>query len=94
MLQVISGKPKEVLDKSAVGCIEKEISRISKEKNVVILALPGGRSVQGILSLLKTARIDWSKIHMFLADDRRVPITDTQSNYHLLYTTLIKSLLY
>ena len=56
-----------------------------KDKECIVLALPGGRSVKGIYEEL--SRSDdpvWKKIQIFLVDERAVPITDHESNFRLI----------
>lgn len=51
-----------------------------------VVALSGGTTPNGIYGLLarpeNRARVDWSNVWMFWSDERAVPPTDPESNYH------------
>jgi len=66
---------------------------IAKTKEHVVIALPGGRSVKGIYEAL--SRLEdpvWSKIHIFLVDERVVPVSDPESNFGLIWDSFAKGL--
>lgn len=46
-----------------------------------IMAIPGGRSVVGIFRLLKSDDLEWSRVKVFMIDERMVPVDDKESNY-------------
>ena len=69
-------KASEILKKSII----KEIN----ENGSINLGLPGGRSVTPILSKLKEESIIWEKVHVFMVDERLVPIDDKLSNFGLI----------
>lgn len=72
------------ISKQASKAILDYAARI-KDKEHIVLALPGGRSVKGIYEeLSKSKNPIWSKIHIFLIDERAVPITDAESNFRLI----------
>ncbi len=86
-------KSQAALDKKAVAVLASEISSILKKQNRAVLCIPGGRSVVGIFSLLRNERrIPWRNVHIFMADERRVPVTDAESNFALANKTFIASL--
>jgi len=60
------------------------IDAIKNSEGVVVLAVPGGRSVKGTFEKLKEADVDWEKVHVFLVDERKVPIDDPESNYQVV----------
>ena len=92
MTKIISGK-KEDVDKKAVGIIKKSVDEILTKKKHVNLAIPGGRSVQGIFHELSLAEnFSWSKIHIFMVDERLVPITSDDSNFKLASTLFLDKL--
>ena len=75
----------------------KEIGNVlhdlAESQETVVVGVVGGTSVAGIYEHLKTLPIRvWSKVHIFLADDRQVPITDERSNGKLVYDTFVKDL--
>ena len=73
----------DIYSKSA-EILKESIIKIINEKDLVVLGLPGGRSIVPILSKLRNESICWEKVHVFLIDERLVPITDDQSNYKLI----------
>ena len=64
--------------------IIKNVSDFIKNKDRVVIALPGGRSIVHFLKKLKEEKIEWSKVHFFMADERLVPLNDKESNFKLL----------
>ena len=71
-----------------------EVFRVAAEeaykvRGVVIVALPGGRSIMGFLKYLLAkqntiAKDIWKSFRFFLVDERLVPNDDEQSNFRLL----------
>ena len=94
MEKIITNKNRGYLDKTAVELIENSIHKRLKTKKIVVFGICGGRSVEGIFNLLASSRkIPWEKIHIFMVDERLVPITDNESNYNLAKTCFINKLL-
>ena len=83
---------REKLEKKAAEIISSSIKRIGAEKERVLIAVPGGRSVSGIFNFLRAEDIDWKKVHIFIMDERFVPLDHKDSNYKLAYDGLIKHL--
>ncbi|MDO8656297.1 MAG: 6-phosphogluconolactonase, partial [Nanoarchaeota archaeon] len=55
---------------------------------------PGGRSVADLLQKLSPTDVDWSKVEIFMIDERVVSIDDTESNYkqaHDLFLSRVKA---
>ena len=70
------------------------IENILKQKNSVVLAIPGGRSVACIWNLLAQEKaVPWNKIHVFMADERIVPPNHKDSNYLLAFEKFLKALI-
>ena len=63
-------------------------SRIA-EKNKCVLVLAGGKSVHSVMHLALQCDIDWSLVHLVLADERCVPIGHVDRNDSAL-TALIE----
>jgi 6-phosphogluconolactonase len=94
MEQIITNKTRSFLDKTAVEIIENSIHDHLKTKKIVVFGICGGRSVTGIFGLLGSSeKILWEKIHIFMVDERIVPITDDESNYNLAKIYFINKLL-
>lgn len=92
MVQIIK-QEREQLEKFAADLIAKSIREISAEKDNIVLAIPGGRSVSGIFNILKHEDINWSAVHIFLVDERLVSIDDEQSNFKLAKDVFIDELI-
>ncbi|MFM8331198.1 MAG: 6-phosphogluconolactonase [Candidatus Methylumidiphilus sp.] len=60
------------------------------------LALSGGSTPQRLYRLLASAewrgQIDWHRLHLFLADERFLPLDHADSNFHMLTETLLDPL--
>jgi len=87
---------KAIID-GAKKILENKNKTSKTDKNTindfVTLALPGGRSVNGIYSELKKIEDPiWRKIHIFLVDERAVPITDAESNFKLIWESFAGTL--
>ena len=64
------------------------ISKFLSMKEEIVLGLPGGRSILPILNYLSKHPVDWEKIHVFVVDERLVPINDPESNFGLINSGL------
>jgi len=84
-MKTISSSSRKVLEKKAVSIIKSKILSTLKSKPQVILGIPGGRSVKNIFSLLSISDLPWNKIHFFLVDERKVPLSSPESNYNLAH---------
>lgn len=66
----------------------------TEQYDTVVLGLAGGRSLRGIYRALGGYEMPaWKKVHFFWVDERRVPLTDPQSNYRLAEELLLRPLL-
>lgn len=83
MLSLTTGKRDE-MELKAADIIASSISELIKKNGRVVLAVPGGRSVSGIFQILSEQDIDWSKVHLFMVDERLVPLSHPESNYNLV----------
>jgi len=81
---------REELESKVADIIAEKIRINLKKKEKVLLGLPGGTSVSGIFEKLKEKDIQWEKVHIFMVDDRRVPLDHKESNFRLVKETLSK----
>jgi len=86
-MEVLHGTQNE-LEEEAVSLIATEITRLDS----VVLGLVSGRSVRGLYEKLYSADIDWSKVHIFMVDERCVPVTSEESNFHTTYEGFLRGL--
>jgi 6-phosphogluconolactonase len=77
---IIRGK-RESLEKKAGFLLAQTINRILQEQPTVVLGVPGGRSVASVLRYLGTEPVEWTKVHLFMVDERFVPIDHPDSNF-------------
>jgi 6-phosphogluconolactonase len=60
------------------------------------VAISGGRTPKRFYELLagsaESRRLDWNAVHIFWADERAVPPTDSESNYRLAAETFLKTM--
>jgi 6-phosphogluconolactonase len=89
----------ETPEQLAVAAAERFVERAAKlhgELELFSVALAGGRTPRRVYELLATERfknrIEWSKVHLFFGDERCVPPTHPDSNYAMIYETLISKI--
>ncbi len=92
MTQIIKGHREEVEEKAADKIVDS-VLRLLSQKDQVIVAIPGGRSVAGVFHLLKEKDLPWNKIHIFMVDERLVPVDDAESNFKLANDVFIEDLI-
>jgi len=93
MTKIIKNSDVDNLNRQAVGIIIQAVAEKLKQQGSVVLGIPGGRSVLGIFSILaQTAELPWSKIQIFMVDDRLRPVTDPVSNFGQAKMAFIDSL--
>lgn len=62
-----------------------------KIKKVAVLGLCGGRSVAHICQRLSESELDWSRVVVFVVDERLVSLEHAESNYNLLVQNFVTS---
>ena len=63
--------------------IAKRIKFVLARKPICVIALCGGRSAIGLCKALMHETIPWERVHFFIVDERRVPLSDPESNFGL-----------
>ena len=81
--EVITLKDIDELCERAADVIKLSVDNILKTKKEVVLGIVGGRSVPGIFYRLKNMDLPWENIHIFMVDERIVPIEHKDSNFRL-----------
>jgi 6-phosphogluconolactonase len=93
-MSLIYKPDRKSLNSLAAGILIRETRRLLGEKEFVVWALPGGRSVGQIYDILSSRdSLDWSRIHFFMTDERFVPIENHNSNFNLVMKRLLYHLL-
>jgi len=97
MITTVYRENSEDLNQAALEVLVSSISDTLRTKDNAVLAIPGGRSIKGLWDLLAEKknyeRIDWQKVHVFMADERAVPPTHEDSNYLLAKKSFLDNLL-
>lgn len=69
------------LEGKAAWILAENIQSLLASQGHVVLALPGGRSVDGVFRHLVRENIDWERVHIFMVDERLVPHGHPESNF-------------
>jgi 6-phosphogluconolactonase len=93
MVEIISQLNETGLGLKAATIIKESITRILEKKSYVVVAIPGGRSIPLVFGNLKKMDIPWINIHIFMVDERLVPIEDPESNFKLANDVFIKEMI-
>ncbi len=97
-MKFISCPAREDCDEEAVSIITQILKETVKKKKQAVMAIPGGSSVLGIFSRLKSIslqepnKIPWKQVHIFLVDERLVLLTSKESNYRLAEDNFLREL--
>ncbi len=76
------------LDAKAAWILAEAIQTLLDTKSKVIVAVPGGRSICGILQKLAKDNLDWHRVHFFMVDERLVAMDHQESNFRLVLESL------
>lgn len=75
--------PMEWITKEFVNRFTKVSSQTVQSKGWFSFAIPGGSVAETFLPNLVSADVNWDRVQIFYTDERAVPPSDPQSNYHL-----------
>ncbi len=70
----------------------EEYTKSIDERGVFNVALSGGNTPVPLFKLLAKENIEWDKVHIFMVDERYIPLDDPDSNYGNLYETFISKI--
>ncbi len=82
----------DAVTKAAVALFKKKATEALSARDHFAVAFSGGRTPETMLTMIgdTLARtMDWSKVSVFLVDDRDVPRDAPQSNYAMIARTLL-----
>lgn len=79
---IITGK-RDHLEQRAAKIISESIRSILQKKDLLIMGIVGGSSVANVFEHLCKEDVAWEKIHLFMIDERLVPLDHQDSNYGL-----------
>lgn len=77
------------LDRQAADRVAQAVEARLSEASHAVLGVVGGRSVGGIYAALRDRALAWDRIHVFLADERLVPVSSDESNWKLVRADLL-----
>lgn len=81
------------LSRQFAGWMVQYIEKILKTHNRFTISLSGGSTPKKLYQLLASDeyknKIDWSRIHFFLGDERYVPYTNDRNNGRMIFETLL-----
>ncbi len=86
---VTTSNEQDLLNKG-VSSLAVGVSKAIADHDFCILGLSGGSTPKPIYEALGKEKLDWSKVWIFLVDDRYVRPDDPNSNQFLLRSTLLK----
>lgn len=93
MAQINYNSKKSSLFSDIAKQIATSIKSTLKKKEWATIAFPGGRSAAEVFDKLLLEDIDWTKVHLFMVDERLVPLESPDSNYKILQDNLTDFLL-
>lgn len=71
-------------EEEATKVIASSLRSVIRRKGSAVLAVPGGRSVSRVFKLLSSAKVNWSKVHIFMVDERLVKLGHKNSNFNIV----------
>lgn len=80
------------LEIRAAEIIAQGVDKLLQKRSVVILGIPGGRSVLGVFRRLLHKRIPWKKIYLFMLDEMLVSLDHRESNFNLARDSFLDAL--
>jgi len=79
--------PSDTASACATRVVELLNDRLQRAR-FATLAVSGGSTPALMFRILVTCKVDWTRVHFFQVDERRVPPDDAQSNYRLAQAEL------
>jgi len=89
MMELQTFKNTDEYAKEAAKSIESAILGGLKDKKSVRVALSGGTSPLPVFKALMNCDIPWSRVYLFLVDERYVPLNSKASNYKSIKENLV-----
>ena len=80
----------DILSSTLARRIAEHLAAAIAARGAASLVVSGGRSPVRLFHGLRALPIDWSKVHVTLADERWVPVTDPSSNEKLVRDVLLQ----
>ncbi len=90
-LQLLETHSEQEFMNQSVTFLKDALSKAIAARGFSILGLSGGSTPKPIYDALGKEKIEWSKVWIFLVDDRYIRADDPNSNQFLLRSTLLKN---
>lgn len=84
--------PGPAFPETAAHWIADRIERALADRATCSIALSGGNTPRPVYRRLAGIGLPWERVHVFFADERRVPPDDERSNFRLVRETLLAHL--
>jgi 6-phosphogluconolactonase len=92
MTEIVRERNQERLLHVAGRHLCEKVKGVLAVKSRAILAVPGGRSAATIFQAMLREELDWRRVHLFVVDERLVPVDHPDSNFKLLQEHLVAPL--
>ena len=92
MMAIIRDRDQGRLLEAAGRHLCEKVRGVLAAKGRAILAVPGGRSAATIFQAMRREELDWRRVHLFVVDERLVPVDHPDSNFKLLQEHLVAPL--
>lgn len=92
-VQTIRTTGADALYRRAADALSALLDRVLAGQETAVVGIPGGRSAAGVFRELRERPVDWSRVFLFMADERLVPLESSESNYRLVREELVDPLL-
>lgn len=80
---IVRGSRSE-LEGKAASIIADAIEELFEDQPQVVLGVCGGTSVAGVFERLAKMSVEWPRVHLFMVDERLVPLGSEECNYNLV----------
>jgi|JRYD01.1.fsa_nt_gb 6-phosphogluconolactonase len=77
----VTGEDVATTEQAAAEFIAAELGRSIRERGRATLAVSGGRTPWGMFGRLAALELEWTRIHLFQADERIAPANDAARNW-------------
>src|SRR5687767_8042408 len=92
-MKIAISKNIDELSKLVASWITTYINKTLINQARFTIALSGGNTPKKLYQLLASDefkdKIEWSRLHIFLGDERHVPLSDERSNAKMVFETLL-----
>lgn len=73
-----------IIFKETSTIISRYIDNIITNNDPIVIGIAGGESISKTLDELIKKQIDWNRVHIFMVDERLVPVNHSSSNFKMI----------